>query len=211
MTRFNRNFFALLIVLSFTQIGWGLDALEYQEYLASGWAKISFVTPKKQRKKAFITLCTDAEKASAAHPKSAEIMTWRAIILASFAGEAGPLDALDSIKAAKTILLKAKKRDATALNGAVYTTLGSLYTQAPGWPISFGDKKLGLTYLKKGLEVAPDDIDANYFMADYYVRTGDEAEARKYCRKALAAPARRGRKTADDGRNAAIREEMAEL
>jgi tetratricopeptide (TPR) repeat protein len=206
-----KTVFALLIFIALLPAGWADDAGDSWKSLESRWAKISFQTPKKQRKKAFIALCAEAEKASKAHPKSAEVKTWQGIILASFAGAAGPLDALDSIKSAKNVLHEAEKIDATVLNGSVYTTLGSLYTQAPGWPISFGDKKKGLSYLKKGLEIAPDDIDANYFMADYHARTGDKAQARSYYRKALAAPARPGRQVADDGRRAAIREEMAEL
>jgi hypothetical protein len=58
--------------------------------------------------------------------------------------------------------------------------------------------------LKKGLSINPDGIDPNYFYADFLFRSGDYSGAEKSLRKALQAPARNGRKVADDGRRKEI-------
>jgi tetratricopeptide (TPR) repeat protein len=108
------------------------------------------------------------------------------------------------VKNAKKIFEKALEINPAALDGSAYTSLGSLYYQVPGWPISFGDDKKAAEYLKKGLSINPDGIDPNYFYADYLFRSGDYSGAEKSLRKALQAPARNSRKVADDGRRKEI-------
>ena len=56
------------------------------------------------------------------------------------------------------------------LNGSVYTSLGSLYYQVPGWPIGFGSDKKAESYLKKALAVNPDGMDPNYFYGDFMLQ-----------------------------------------
>ena len=102
------------------------------------------------------------------------------------------------------IFERAIELDPNALEGSALTSLGSLYYQVPGWPIGFGDDKKAAEYLKKGLSINPDGIDPNYFYADYLFRSGDYSGAEKSLRKALQAPARNGRKVADDGRRKEI-------
>jgi tetratricopeptide (TPR) repeat protein len=79
-----------------------------------------------------------------------------------------------------------------------------LYYQVPGWPIGFGDDKKALENLKRGLAINPDGIDPNYFYGDYLFRKGDYDGAERALRKALQAPARPGRKLADEGRRGEI-------
>ena len=63
------------------------------------------------------------------------------------------------------------------LDGSIYTSLGSLYAKAPGWPLSFGDRKKAKAYLEQALTINPDGIDPNFFYGDYLFRKGDYAEA----------------------------------
>jgi tetratricopeptide (TPR) repeat protein len=99
------------------------------------------------------------------------------------------------------LLLSAESIDPTVINGAVYTSLGSLYANVPGWPLSFGDKKKARTYLEKAISIAPNDIDSNYFYADFLAGQGEYASAAEYVKRALAAPKRPGREDADVGRH----------
>ena len=42
-------------------------------------------------------------------------------------------------------------------------------------------------HLRRALEIAPDDMDANYFMGDFLLQKGRPADAIPYLEKALAA------------------------
>jgi len=103
-------------------------------------------------------------------------------------------------------LLAAEKINPNALNGSIYTSLGSLYYKVPGWPIGFGDKKKAREYLEKALQLNPTGIDPNYFYADFLSGQGEYAKAVEYYKKALAAPARPGREDADAGRRQDVEE-----
>jgi tetratricopeptide (TPR) repeat protein len=115
------------------------------------------------------------------------------------------MGALRLVKAARQLLLQAEALDPKALDGSVYTSLGSLYYQVPGWPIGFGDKKQAVIYLHKALELNPDGIDPNYFYGDFLVEQGDYRAAVPVLEKALKAPPRPGREIADRGRREEVR------
>ena len=164
------------------------------------WAEVTYRVPKAQREAAFETLAKQAADARKAEPRSAEALIWEGIVLSSYAGARGGLGALGLVKDARADFEQAIKLDPKALDGAAYTSLGALYYQVPGWPIGFGDDKKARELLKKGLQVDPDGIDANYFYADFLRDQGDYAAAAAALEKVLAAPARPGREVADRGR-----------
>lgn len=91
-----------------------------------------------------------------------------------------------------------------------YTSLGALYYQVPGWPLSFGDDDRAEHYLRRGLAVNPEGLDSLYFWGDYLHEQGRDEEARKALRQALAAAPRPGRERADAGRREEIRRLLAE-
>jgi len=179
--------------------------------LQHGWAQAYYTLPKEQKDRAFAKLEEEAALSVARNPGRAEPLIWSAIVESSHAKFAGGLHALDLIKQARAHLLEAEKIDATALNGSVYTSLGSLYAKAPGWPLSFGDKKKAAAYLKQALAVNPDGIDPNFFYGQLLIDTGDKAGGKVYLDRALQAPARPDRQDADAGRRAEIKEALNEL
>ncbi|HEU4708453.1 MAG TPA: tetratricopeptide repeat protein [Methylophilaceae bacterium] len=168
--------------------------------LQHAWAKAYYQTPEKQQEDAMEKLADDAHKFTAAHPEAAEPKIWEAIILASYAKAKGGLGALSAAKKSRDLLLEAEKINPNALNGSVYTSLGSLYYKVPGFPIGFGSKKKAQAYLDKALQLNPDGIDPNYFYADLMSEEGEYDKAVEYYKKALAAPPRPGREDADAGR-----------
>jgi len=107
------------------------------------------------------------------------------------------------------LLEAAEKIDPGVLNGSIYTSLGSLYYQVPGWPIGFGDEEKAEKYLKKALEIDPQGIDSNYFYADFLLEDDQPKKALEYLEKALAAPPRPGRPLADKGRRQEVQRAMA--
>ena len=113
---------------------------------------------------------------------------------------------LPIVKAAKADLEKAIEIDGSVLDGAAYTSLGSLYYQVPGWPIGFGDDKKAETFLLKGLEYGAEDMDANYFYADYLFQQKDYAKALTYADRAEHGPADLERPVASEGRLGQIKQ-----
>jgi tetratricopeptide (TPR) repeat protein len=172
--------------------------------LQAQWDVVKYQTSGKEREKEFKKLVELAKQTEASHPNDAEVLVWEAIILSSYAGEKGGLGALSLVKEAKATLEKAEKLNASILDGAIYTSLGSLYYQVPGWPIGFGDGDKAEEYLKKALAKAPNDIDANFFYGDFLIEEGKYAQAVQVLEKALNAPARPGRDIADTGRKEEI-------
>lgn len=170
------------------------------------WARVKYQSPAAEQEQQFERLIKEADKALAQNPDSAEALIWHGIIEASYAGARGGLGALSHAKSARKTLEHALAINPDALNGAAYTSLGSLYYQVPGWPVGFGDHKKAQEFLKKGLAANPDGIDQNYFYGDFLFRNGDLDNAERALRKALQAPPRAGRKLADDGRRGEVRQ-----
>jgi tetratricopeptide (TPR) repeat protein len=179
--------------------------------LSESWAKIKYQLPENQRVKALELLNEQARVLVASHPGEAEPLVWQAIILSTTAGEKGGLGALSLVKQAKKLLERAEAIDPEVLQGSVYTSLGSLYYQVPGWPIGFGDDDKAERYLKKALAVNPDGIDPNYFYGDFLLQEKAYKEAAAAFERALAAPPREDRPVADAGRRAEIEAAMARL
>lgn len=172
------------------------------------WAKAHYQTPERQQEPAFKALADKARQVSARYSGRAEPLVWEAIVLAGYAKAKGGLGALDAVKSARELLQRAEKIDPAALDGSVYTSLGSLYAKVPGWPLSFGDKQKAREYLDKALQLNPGGIDPNYFYGDLLLEQGEYARAAEYLRKAQSAAPRPGRADADTGRRREIQEAL---
>ncbi len=175
--------------------------------LSHGWAKVNYQTPKKARAAAFQPLISQANSLLKAYPDAPEAMIMDALILSSTAAVEGGVGALIKVREARELLLHAEKINPQALDGAVYTCLGSLYAKVPSWPISFGDNDKARKYLEKALKIDPKSIDASYFYADFLADQGEYAKAVTHLQVALEAPLRAGHEDADAGR----RDEAARL
>ena len=195
---------ALLIGLSLISFSAFAGLEEDVSTLQREWEKVKYQSPESSHEKGFESLIKQANQLVAQNPNRAEILIWQGLIESSYAGAKGGLGALAHVKNAKRTFEKALEINPMALDGSAYTSLGSLYYQVPSWPIGFGDDKKAAEFLKKGLGINPDGIDPNYFYADFLFRSGDYSGAEKSLRKALQAPARNGRKVADDGRRKEI-------
>ncbi|MCZ8062600.1 hypothetical protein [Silanimonas sp.] len=179
--------------------------------LQARWAEIKYGQPANAQAAAFEALAKEADAAVAAHPRDAAVLTWRGIIEASWAGAKGGLGALSLVKKAKADFEAALAIDDAVLDGSAHTSLGSLYYQVPGWPVGFGDEDAAREHLEAGLRMNPAGIDSNYFWADFLRDQGDDAGAIAAFRKALAAPPRPGRESADAGRRGEIEAALAAL
>ena len=180
--------------------------------LARGWAHVNYEVHDKAAQVAEAAkLAAQAEALAAENPGRAEPLVWEAIATSTEAGVKGGLGGLSLAKSARALLERAEKINPAALgDGSVYTSLGSLYAQVPGFPVGFGDAAKARAYLQKALAANPNGIDPNFFYGDFLIRQGDNAGAVKALERALAAPARPGRDTADKGRRAEAATLLAE-
>jgi tetratricopeptide (TPR) repeat protein len=178
-------------------------------YLQKNWAVINYQTEEDDRESAFSTLANEAKEMTKLYPNRAEILVWEGIILSTYAGVKGGLGALELIDEARDRLLDAERINSDVLNGSIYTSLGSLYYQAPGWPISFGSNDDAKLYLTRALALNPNGIDSNYFYGDFLIEQGEYQEAVTVLEHALKAPSRITRPIADAGRQVEIHEKIA--
>jgi tetratricopeptide (TPR) repeat protein len=170
------------------------------------WAKVNYQTAKEAQESAFKNLTEQAHQVSVSNPNAPEAMIWEAISLSGYAKAKGGLGALKYAEKARDLLLASEKINPQALQGSIYTSLGSLYYKVPSWPVGFGDKKKARSYLEKAIQLNPSGIDSNYFYADFLSEQGQYAKAVEYYKKALAAPARLGREDADAARRKEVQE-----
>lgn len=181
------------------------------EKLQHDWATANYKAADKDKEAVFKKLSEEAHQVTAANPGRAEPLIWEAIILSGYAKYKGVFGDAGVAEQARDLLFEAEKIDPNALNGSIYTTLGSLHYKVPGWPIGFGDKKKARAYLEKSLQINPDGIDPNYFMGDFLLERNDRIKALEYLKKALNAPARPGREDADEGRKADIQADIRKI
>jgi tetratricopeptide (TPR) repeat protein len=172
--------------------------------LQHDWAIANYKLTGDEQEKAFETLIAQADAAVAGDPKSADLLIWSGIIKSTYAGVKGGLGALALAKEARDNLEAALKIDDQALNGSAYTSLGTLYSSVPGWPVGFGSDKKAVQLLEKALVINPDGIDSNYFYADYLLQKKEYEKAEQYLLKAQNAPPRPDRPVADAGRQEEI-------
>lgn len=205
-------------ILFLTACLWGMNAQALDtraqqklEQIQSEWAEIKYRSPEKEQEKAFERLDAKARAALAESADAPELLIWRGIVLASWAGAKGGLGALDLVKQARSSLEAALERDPSVLDGSAWTSLGSLYYQVPGWPIGFGNDKRAEEMLHKALAINPDGIDPNFFYGDFLLRERRYDEARAALLKARAAAPRAGRDLADEGRRREIDALLAQI
>jgi len=206
------KFITFLLLYSISQLLFA-SALEGKlasqiQQLQKQWAIANYQTSEDKTESAFKKLTQTAQQLVKNNPNKAEALIWQAIIMSSDAGKNGGLSALGKVKKARELLLQAEKINPSALQGSIYTSLGSLYYNVPGWPIGFGDDGQAEVYLKKALSLNPQGIDANYFYADFLLEQNKLTQATEYFNHALNAKPRVDRPLADAGRRDEIKKKI---
>ncbi len=164
------------------------------------WEHINYELPDGAKSESYEQLEKQEEALARQYPNQPEPFIWHGITLSSHAGAKGGLGALGLAKHARSELMAAEKINPDAMQGSIYTSLGTLYYKVPGWPIGFGDDDKAESYLKKALQVNPSGIDPNYFYADFLYGKHRYQDAMKFLDRAAAAHARPQRPLADKGR-----------
>ncbi|MEC4088231.1 hypothetical protein [Pseudoalteromonas rubra] len=177
--------------------------------LQQSWAKVNYELKDDAQEKAFKALIKDSQKVVTSYPDDAESHIWHGIIQSSYAGAKGGLGALGLAKQAKVEFEQAIAIDREALSGSALTSLGTLYSQVPGWPIGFGDDSKARELFEQSLAINPYGLDINYFYAQFLYDEREYSTALLHLQRAQAAPKRPGRENADLYRQAEVTELLA--
>lgn len=175
--------------------------------LQKKWDHITYeIKNRNEQKQAMQKLSQLALYEVRQNPNSAEVKGWAGIILSSEAGyyRINVVKALGLAKKAKTLLEEAVDINPKALNGSIYATLGSLYSEVPPFPIGFGNQNKAEDYFDRAFAISKDDIENNFFYAQFLFNQKEYQKARNYFEKAKNAPLRIDRSVADEGRRREI-------
>lgn len=207
-----RRLVSLAFLSFFSSIGLAdSSAQSALQDLQHGWAVANYQLKEEAQSDKFETLIATSTEYLARDPKNAELLIWDAILKSTYAGQAGGLQALGLVKAARKSLEASIEIDGTALKGSALTSLGTLYAQVPSWPVAFGSDKKARKYLEKALKINPNGIDPNYFYAQFLFDEGEYLKAKTAALVAQKATPRAGREIADVGRHAEIEVLLGEI
>jgi len=191
-TRVKISVFTLALFALSATVALADDVTDAVYQLQLQWAQANYKTPDKQKEAVFKDLADKAATLTTTYPDRAEPRIWEAIIRAGYAGAMGGVssmfNAMPQMEQGRDLLLAAEKIDPQAMHGSIYTTLGSFYYMTPGGFIGFGDDDKALEYLNKAMALAPDDMDANYFMGDYWLEQKKYKKAMPYFERVLSLP-----------------------
>ncbi|MGR9100787.1 MAG: hypothetical protein ACU826_09500, partial [Gammaproteobacteria bacterium] len=144
------------------------------------WADIYYSKSEKHKSDRYRKLIDEARELGKRFPAHAEPLIWQANLIATHAELENGFNALSSIRLARDLLLKAISIDPSAMEGAAYVTLGSLYHMVPSWPIAFGSDRKAKESFLTALKINPKGIDTNYFYAEYLLSRGEHEKAAEY-------------------------------
>lgn len=173
---------AVLLFVASAHAGYDEDLAALQQ----SWAKARYELNGDEQKKALEKLIAEADQFAQKNSEKAEGYIWAGVIRGSLAEAVGGMSALGTVKEAKANLEKALSIDPKAGDGYAYGVLGLLYSKVPSI-IAFGDKKKARELLLKGVEVSPNGMNVNYFLAQFLFEQKEYKEALPYIERAAAA------------------------
>ncbi len=176
--------------------------------LYRAWSDVYYLQPETAREKGMQPVIAGAQALQKEFPGRAEPLIMEAVARSAWAEKSGRLTALEQAKIARALLEESIGRDARALEGAAWVTLGALYYRVPGWPVGFGDDDRAREYLEKAIRLNPDNLDAYFFLGEFLHQEGEKTLARETWRRGLQTPRRARFPVADEGRRKMIRDRL---
>ncbi|MCX7095761.1 MAG: hypothetical protein NTY50_20270 [Methylobacter sp.] len=189
---------SILLIISMTCFASSQPTDEKWNNLYNQWMSIHYSTLQYlQKTSAFQSLLNRIVEQQKTDQKAVQAIVLEALVYCSYAEIENGLSSLSYVGNAYNLLKRAESLDPTPFEGTVYSTLGALYSQVPGWPISFGDKKLAKQYLELALHLYPNAADTNYLYGHFLLSQGQPTKAYPYLYQAANAPIRASQRLVD--------------
>lgn len=102
---------------------------------------------------------------------------WLAQNLSGVAEVGGAGRALRSLPEIVKILEKVAAGDPRYDQAGAHRALGSIFYEAPDWPLSVGDPEKALHHLTRAVEISPENSTNHLFLGDLLIRLGKKQEA----------------------------------
>lgn len=128
------------------------------------------------RLKVFETGKKYADQAVETVPDNPHAHYWLSALLGRIGQTRGILSSLSMVRPMKEALDRVLELDENY--AAAYWVLSQLYQQAPGFPLSIGNKKLALENARRAVELAPEDLEFQLQLAKALEHNGQKAEAK---------------------------------
>lgn len=127
-----------------------------------------------------------ADRAVEIAPDSPDAHFWQAALIGRIGQTRGILQSLFMVRPMKDALDRVLELDENY--AGAYDVLSQLYEEAPGFPLSIGNKKLALEMAQKAVELGPDNIEYPIQLARALDHNGRRGEAVEVLRELLARP-----------------------
>lgn len=113
-----------------------------------------------------------AKKSTDIDPDNLEGNFWYGINLGRVASTKSDISQIKNIKEIVKSMERVLEKDPHFMAGGPYLVLGRVYLEAPGMPISIGDKEKALQYFKKALELDESYYETHYYLMEFYAVDG---------------------------------------
>ena len=161
--------------------------------LANAYFYIGLFSPEggRPREEAFDRGSEYAKEAITLNPAAVYGNFWYASNLGYLGMCRGVLASLASIDPFRKSMDVVLRENEKFFFAGPHRALGRLYQQAPGWPISIGNKNKAAEHLERAVELFPDFVVNRLYLAEFYVETGKKDSARahlEWCTKVALKP-----------------------
>jgi len=132
---------------------------------------------KKEKKNTFSQGVYYAEKAIQLEPEKPDGYYWRGVNNGKYGETRGVLKSLFLVKPIKSDMNKVIELNPSYEDGGAYRVLGRVYFELPGF--AGGSKEKSLEFLKKSIEIGPNDANTRLFLGETLLAMDEIEKARK--------------------------------
>lgn len=154
--------------------------------LSKGYLYLGDLVEKDQKLTTFEAGKAYAEEAVVLLPDSADAHYWLSALIGRIGQTRGVLQSLFMVNPMKAELDRVLELDPEY--PSAYFVLSLLYTEAPGWPLSIGNKEKALENASRAVELDPDNIEFKVNLAKVLINNKKTADAVKVLNDVLAMP-----------------------
>ncbi|HEY9074839.1 MAG TPA: hypothetical protein VIN67_11970, partial [Desulfobaccales bacterium] len=152
-------------------------------------ARVCFIcgdlAPKEQRAGYYEKGLTYAERLLTEQPSGVAGHYWKALNLCGLADVGGRFHGLRLLPRILEELKESLALDETYDQAGAHRVLGRIYYEAPGWPISVGDRMKSLEHLTAAVRLAPDNSTNHLYLAETLLDLKKPVQAKEELEKVL--------------------------